>query len=76
MRKLLVLPLALAAFFTFAPATNASTISSNTYLTQTRVRYETRVVRNGRRTVRTTYRVTRNRNGRVTRTVVRRVVVR
>ncbi|MEP6924832.1 MAG: hypothetical protein ABI954_10235 [Pyrinomonadaceae bacterium] len=85
-KKLLILPFALAAVVTFGSVANAaessvvsktasfdySTVSSS----QVRVRLVTHNVRRGRHIYRETVRVTRYRNGRVVRQVVRRVRIR
>lgn len=86
LKRLLVLPFALAAVLMFGSAVNAaatssvsnvgdyhySTVSAN----QIRVRYQTRNVQRGRRIFRETYRISRYRNGRVVRQLISRTRIR
>lgn len=86
LKKLLILPFALAAVFTFGSAANAAEASSasnainykysTVLVNQVRVRYQTRNVQRGRRIYRETYRVSRYRNGRVVRQLVSRTRIR
>lgn len=87
LKKLLIVPFALAAVFTFGSTADAAGTSATTsnvsgyeYLTissaQVRVRYQYRTVQRGRRIFRETYRVSRYRNGRVVRQLVSRTRIR